>query len=309
MKEVNESMPGFEPTADGIKDVYNYAIEDSDLDAMLPVFLGDVSKNDFGRVAIVAGSARYPGAAALCANAAVRAGAGVVYLYSTAFHASLLPEVIQVHMPATDDGGISDEHFEQVLESLSLKTAIAIGPGLGTNSATMRFCDRLINGTEIEEWNSDYQKFRTRPLIVDADALRVVTGDRYYKNSKIVITPHINEFSRMTGIHQDYIDYTHADKFAKQTGTVVHLKGKPSITTDGERRIWNNHGNSGLSTGGSGDVLTGITVAYLGFGIEHFEAAALASYAHTKTAELYAAKYKRTLAFTPSDIIEYLRYI
>ena len=117
-----------------VKNISNiFCIEDDDVLGLLPKRQKRSSKFDYGKLMVIAGSEHYPGAAALCANAAISMGAGLVTLFSTSFHASLLPEVIQTKLPSTESGTISKESLNILINASESANAVVIGPGLGDN--------------------------------------------------------------------------------------------------------------------------------------------------------------------------------
>lgn len=281
------------------KTVNKFAFELTDYRNSLPIFRKNASKFDFGQIAILAGSKKYPGAAALCANSAAAAGAGLVRLYSTEFHPSVVPEVIRMQLRADSEGFISNENFDFLLNQLAKSGAVAIGPGLGSSPQTIEMVKTLIDSLP-----------ESLPLVIDADGLRAVNLNHKLRKN-IVLTPHIGEFSRISELG---IDEVKADldslprEFAEKLNCVVHLKGNPAISSDGKTDYWNLNGTNALASGGSGDSLTGITAAYLGMGMNPLIAITAAAYAHARTAEIYSAQFS-PLTFTASKISEYLKYI
>ena len=277
-----------------------FAIEYADYQNCFRHFSKKTSKFDFGQVAILAGSHKYSGAAVLCANAAISAGAGLVRLYSTEFHSALMPEIIRMQVKPDEDGFIALQNKDYLTEQLAKSDAVAIGPGLGDKADTLELVRSLIHCMPIN-----------KPVILDADALRAVDINEGLRDN-IIITPHIGEFRRLTGERSDS-DISgewasRARELAKRLNCIVHLKGNPSISSDGNTDFWTVNGSNALSTAGSGDVLTGITLAYCGMGMSPLIAMRTASYAHARTAEAYTEKYS-PITFTASKIYEYLKLI
>ncbi len=276
-----------------------FSFEDSDIRTLIPRRKRISSKFDYGRVLVVAGSKQYPGAAALTANASVRSGAGLVHLASPFFHPALLPEVIQIRLPETEGGTISIKSFECLKSEIDKSDSIAVGPGVGSNSETLELINRIVEyvGT-------------TKPLVIDADALRIISPTRKLSKN-VVLAPHTGEFSRFSNIERKDVEknsYFVAKEWAAKLDCIIHLKYVPSITTDGNFSYLDIAGNPGMATGGSGDVLTGIIASFLARGMNPLIATALASFVHSRTGDVYAEKYGYE-TLTPSVLIEFLREV
>lgn len=134
--------------------------------------------------------------------------------------------------------------------------------------------------------------------ILDADALNIIAGEHIdYKGSRegqIIITPHIMEMSRLTGktvadIKEHMIES--AKEYAIQHSCICILKDARTVVTDGQKVYINCTGNDGMSTGGCGDVLTGLIAGMTAMGLDAFEAACLSVYVHGKAGD-YAASGK-----------------
>jgi len=147
-----------------ISDIAHIAfLEDSDVSFLLPSRKKISTKFDYGRVVILAGSKHYPGAAALAANAAIKIGAGLVYLLSPMIHPAVLPEIIPTQLPSDSDGYIDAQAKDYIFESIKKASVLAIGPGIGDKISTLKLISELIN--ELPE---------SLPLIIDADALKAI---------------------------------------------------------------------------------------------------------------------------------------
>lgn len=257
----------------------------------------DSSKFDYGRVLIIAGSEKYSGAASLCANACISAGAGLVFLATTYFHHSLFPEIMHLQLKENIDGSISDENFELLSKQIEKCDTLATGPGLGTNSKTISLVKNLI------------EEYPNKKIIFDADALLAINLNKKY-NHNLVLTPHIFEFCRLINRTIEEIkhnEYSLVKEYAEKLNCNIHLKGVPSLTSDGKRTTLTIIGNAGMSSGGSGDVLTGIIAGLSAQGVDIYDASSLGAYLHAAAGDNYAQKYnKETLK--ASDIIENLKY-
>lgn len=263
-------------------------------------------KGTFGRVLIVAGSREMSGAAALAGTAALRGGAGLVSLalpesIQTAV-ASIEPGYMTIGLSETAAGRVTETAFREIELHLTGKNAIAIGPGLGTTSEVRGLVRRL------------FVESRS-PLIVDADGLNVLADD--FRSSPLtataaqaaarILTPHPGEFARLSGRSIADVEGDRenaAREFAKRHGVIVVLKGPGTVVTDGDRLAVNPTGNSGMGTGGSGDVLTGLLTAVAARGGDAFEAARLAVWLHGRAGDLAAAELSES-ALIASDLPRY----
>jgi len=276
-------------------------LEKSDIREMLPYRRKIGSKFDFGRVVVIAGSLSMPGAAALCANAAINAGAGLVELYSTSFHSSVMAEVMPTALPWTTEGTLSLSNYDTLLRACKRAAVVVIGPGLGNNSETTELITKLLKAIPVEI-----------PIVLDADGLRALPDDsKFTLRPTMILTPHSGEFARMTGHERKKIEQESeelARNFAKKHICILLLKGTPSIISNGKFSYWNTNGNSGMATAGSGDVLSGIIGALLSQGIEPFEGAALGAYLHASAGDWYAKQFPKE-SLTASKLLDGFRHI
>lgn len=262
----------------------------------------DGHKGTFGRLLIVGGSTGMSGAPALCGMAALRSGAGLV---TVAVPHSLLNNVAgfeasYLTCPLMEDthGRIAANSEATIWNQIENMNAAAIGPGLGQSSELTTLTANIYTEAEI-------------PMVFDADALNALanleTPLKLHAGPRI-LTPHPGEFSRLTGksiaeIQQDR--EATAIEFARNQHVTLVLKGPGTVVTDGEQTAINTTGNSGMGTGGTGDVLTGMIVSLLAQGMPVFEAARLATYVHGLAGDL-AADELTERAMIASDLIRYL---
>jgi NAD(P)H-hydrate epimerase len=243
------------------------------------------------------------GALCLCAQAALRTGAGLVTVgvpRSLNFIFEIkLTEVMSLPLKETKDKVISLEAINQISSFAKKIKVLALGCGAGENKSTQNLILKII--TQID-----------KPMVVDADAINAlahkVTVLQRRKTNDMIITPHPGEFARLTGKSKDYIKKKRKDlvkKFALRYNLILVLKGHRTIVSDGRRLFENNTGNPGMATAGSGDVLTGIISALVAQGMASFEAAKLGVYLHGLSGD-YAAKIKGKTCIIASDLIEYL---
>lgn len=215
-------------------------------------------KGDYGHALIVAGSVGKSGAAVLASWAALRAGAGLVtcatpepVLASVAAHT---PEIMTEPLATTETGSVSLRALERGrFDAIAkAKRALAIGPGLSTNSETEQLVRTLLEKREI-------------PIILDADGLNAFAGRAHELanvKGKLILTPHPGEMARLLGCETSDIAPRRVDlalKCAADWNAVVVLKGHQTVVAAPGGRAWvNSTGNPGMGTGGTGDVLTGI---------------------------------------------------
>jgi hydroxyethylthiazole kinase-like uncharacterized protein yjeF len=285
-------------TADGVR-------------ALLPVRALDSHKGTFGKAMIVAGSVNYTGAAALAAEAAYRAGAGLVTLaLPSAIHAPIaahLTEVTYVLLPHTM-GAINEHAADVLLESVAGYSALLVGPGLGRDEKTGLFLERLLAGKKSTgrgplgfvheaEGQGESKANSLPPMVVDADALNLLSEMKDWAArlpANCILTPHPGEMSRLTGleisdIQADRIGIAH--QRAVDWGQIVILKGAHTVVAAPDGRITvMPFANPALATAGTGDVLAGTIVSLLGQGLAPYDAALAGAFIHGSAGEMAGAE-------------------
>ncbi len=248
-------------------------------------------KGDFGKIGILGGSMGMTGSSFLSSNAAIRSGAGLVY--------NIVPreifEIMSIKFVEPIAKTFDDiEGMEKFLEGLDL---IAMGPGMGLGSYAKTVFERTI---KIE-----------KKLLIDADGLNLLSKNlnllEERKDFSTILTPHEGEFARITRISLEEIKNNReklAVDFAKKHKVILVLKGHETIVTDGKNIYINKTGNSGMATGGSGDVLTGIISAFMK-NYKLYDAARLGVYVHGLAGDIYADKNSKT-SLRARDLIENL---
>ena len=242
---------------------------------LLPARAADAHKGRFGHLLVVAGSRGKSGAAVLVARGALRAGAGRVPGATPGPAQPLVAvqqaEVMTEPLPATAGGALARDGGRVALDLLASRSALALGPGLGTAEETAETVRHIL-------------RERSGPGVVDADGLNAMTSWSGVAASSLVLTPHPGEAARMlggdtAGVQSDRL--AAAQALAARTGAVVALKGRRTVIAapDGRTSI-NASGNPGMATAGTGDVLTGVVGAFLARGLAPFDAARLAVFAH-----------------------------
>jgi ADP-dependent NAD(P)H-hydrate dehydratase / NAD(P)H-hydrate epimerase len=219
------------------------------------------NKGNYGHVLVIGGSLGKAGAAAMAGMAALRAGAG---LSTVATAKSVLPTVAGFHpelmtepLPETEAGTIATSAGQRIEELLKSMTVAAIGPGISRDPDTATLVRSLV-------------AHHTIPMVVDADGLNAFEHKASELNGKgrtIVITPHPGEMARLAGsstadVQKDRLGI--ARKFARESELIVVLKGHRTLVVQPDGEVWvNTTGNPGMSTGGTGDILTGMVAAML----------------------------------------------
>jgi ADP-dependent NAD(P)H-hydrate dehydratase / NAD(P)H-hydrate epimerase len=227
-------------------------------------YTSDSYKNTHGHVLVIAGARGFTGAAALCANASMRSGAGLVTVATPVsaqplVAAQVMSEVMTASLAETDRGAVSDEAIAYVLKMAERATVIAIGPGLSSEDGRTRDFVRAV----LER--------RETPIVIDADGLNCLapwpTDLRGSIDHPVILTPHPGEMMRLldAGDKSALNDRVFAAReFAVAHKVIVVLKGtRPLIAAPDGRVFVNPTGNAGLGTAGAGDTLTGIIAGFL----------------------------------------------
>lgn len=249
-------------------------------------------KGDFGRTLIFAGSKGYSGASYIATEAAVKTGAGLVTLCTYKEIQNILCEKLIEAMT------VSFDEEEKVNEMIKKSDAIAIGSGMGNSKYTLDILKKVISNAKC-------------PIVIDADGINVLSGNLSIlenKNSEIILTPHLGEMSRITGINIESIKKDRrviTEEFALKYNVTVLLKGFNTIITDGKTTVINSTGSSAMASGGMGDCLTGIITSLIGQGYPPFKAAYIGAYLHGYCGDILA---KDKFSVTASDVIEEIPY-
>jgi len=263
-------------------------------------------KGAFGHLFVLAGSRGFAGAVKLTCNAAMRSGVGLVTAGVPAPLADVLAaglvEPMLLPLPATDACTLAYQALEPIYDFIANKSAMVIGPGLSQNPATTHLVRRLVSECAL-------------PLLVDADGLNALAekrtrlADRRTSVPNVVFTPHPGEMARLTGLTTSKVQEEReavAVMYAALWQVVVVLKGAGTLIAAPDGRVTQCPlGNSGMATGGSGDVLSGIIGALLAQGINAFDAACIGVYVHGLAGDI-AANNKTERALIASDIIDAL---
>ncbi len=268
----------------------------------------DANKGAFGRVLIVAGSRGMSGAACLSGLGALRGGAGLVTLAVPAgilpIVASVEPSYLTIALPEDDHGRIGEGARRTLEPALAAQSVLAVGPGMGQTPSLAALVHWLFSSFD-------------RPAVFDADALNLLASAPAALAARKrgtesapprILTPHPGEFARLIRTDVSAVQKNRqalAAQFAAEFHVVLVLKGHESVITDGRRFALNETGNSGMATGGTGDVLTGLIAALLAQGMAAFEAAQLGVYLHGLAGDL-AVKSMSKPGLIASDVPRWL---
>jgi NAD(P)H-hydrate epimerase len=268
----------------------------------------DGHKGVYGHVLVVGGSRGMVGAVALAANAALRGGAGLATFAAPETVqltiAALCPCATLVPLACDQAGELAAQSVRQMLHE-SAYDVLAVGPGMGKGAGQRN----LVRTALTQE----------KPLVIDADGLNNLASIDDWPATRrcpMVLTPHPGEFGRLIGRSTKEVQADRAGlainaakRWASQGAgdkpLVLVLKGQGTIVTDGQRVFTNTTGNPGMATGGTGDVLTGLTAAIVGQGLEPFDAAVLAVHIHGLAGDL-AAKKLGQISMIASDLLEFI---
>src|SRR5262249_5023250 len=273
----------------------------SEITDSLPQRLADSHKGTYGHALVIAGSSGKSGAAYLSAKAALRCGAGLVtvaaHSHAQSIIASYGPEIMTEAVSGNPDF-FNDDAWLDLMELMEEKSAIAVGPGIGTEKETLSLFQKIVTETEA-------------PLVIDADGLNLLAMDPSILSARsqktTILTPHPGEMGRLLGsdtatVQKDRIGA--ATRLSRQPGAFVALKGFRTILAapSGNTRI-NPTGSQSLASAGTGDVLTGLITGFLCQKM-HPEAALAASvYSHGFAGNLFEHRFPQQ-ALNSADILK-----
>lgn len=246
-------------------------------------------KGDFGHVLVIGGNKGFGGAAIMASEGALRTGAGLVSLATRPEHVG----AVIAERPEIMAHGI--EKADELTPLLEKATVIVLGPGLGQDA----WAEALFEATMASN----------KPLIVDADALTLLSQNKAKLRDNLILTPHIGEASRLLGCEAVEIQknrFKAVKEIQKKYGGAVILKGAGSLIVgpDGHITICP-YGNPGMASGGMGDVLSGIIAGLVAQGFENEEAAIWGVYLHAIAADHASEDGERGMI--ASDVLGYVR--
>jgi hydroxyethylthiazole kinase-like uncharacterized protein yjeF len=283
-----------------------FLIEDRDAALAFPRRARSAHKGDFGHVLIVAGSVGKSGAAVLAAGGALRSGAGLVTVATPepclATVAGFRAEIMTEPLAVTGTGGLDPAGLQRLLALARERDAVVLGPGLGQDDATRELVRRFVGECPV-------------PLVIDADGLNALAplGDEgrellRARGAATILTPHPGEMARLLGGQTAEVQRARAESalgLARETGAIVVLKGERTLVAEpGGRAVVSSTGNPGMATGGTGDVLAGVTGSLLA---RHgaLLAATAAPFVHGRAGDLVAAQIGEE-GLVAGDLVEVL---
>ncbi len=245
-------------------------------------------KANWGRLLLVGGCRGMAGAMILAARAALRSGAGLVVAAVpesiAATVAGAVPEAMTLALPETRDGRLNAAAAAALADRLVWATAAAVGPGLGRDTDTVQFLSELVSRLT----------FLALPCVLDADALNILALDGVPCPEGCVLTPHTVELARLQALEPAAVQADRPGSVqaaAEHWGCVIALKGPGTVVADpGGTLTVNSTGGPALATGGTGDVLTGITGACLARALAPVDAAVAAVYLHGLAGDVTGAE-------------------
>ena len=263
---------------------------------MLPDRPEDSNKGTYGRLLVIAGSKGMAGAAYLNAHAAYMTGAGLVRIYTSSDNR----EILQTLLPEAIITTYEEYNKEELLSLLTWADGVCIGSGLGMSRLSEKILKTVIEYVKV-------------PCLIDADGLNLLAENKNYLNQmaerRFVITPHMKEMSRLTGIS---VEELKADRiqilkdFISRYRITCVLKDSRTLIASEEKGIrMNLTGNSAMAKAGSGDVLAGVISGWMVQGKEAEDAAELGAYIHGLSGDL--AKFEKGVySVMARDLIEYI---
>jgi NAD(P)H-hydrate epimerase len=277
-----------------------HLLERADLPPAFPPRDPAGHKGTYGHALVIAGAAGKTGAAAMAAEAALRTGAGLVTLATPAsvqdVLAGKLTEVMTEGLPETETRAIAWEARDRILALAEGKSAVALGPGLGTHASTVKLARELV-------------RLLPLPVVVDADGLNALAGQPELLRDAAgprILTPHPGEMARLIGTARDAV-VLHRTALVPSTAqslraTLVLKMARTLIGVPAGDTWIVPTGNPGMATGGTGDVLTGMIAGLLAQGREAGLAARAAAYVHGLAGDL-AAERAGEEAMTAGDLL------
>ena len=283
-----------------------HMIEEKHIQNMLPRRKENSHKGDYGKIFIIAGSTGLSGAAALASEAALRSGGGLI----TAGIPKSLHSIIEIKLtevmsyPLEDEGmGIlSNKCIQDIMQKTEVSDVVAFGPGLSQEQSILEILESLLRNCKI-------------PMVIDADGINALSKNSdllKYAKAPVILTPHPGEMARLIGKDIKYVESKRievAQEFACKWKVYLILKGANTIIAFPTGEVWiHKGGNPGMAKGGSGDILTGIIISFIGQKIPIEKALVLGVFVHSMAGK-YAAKDKGTYGVTPRDLTYMLPYV
>jgi hydroxyethylthiazole kinase-like uncharacterized protein yjeF len=267
----------------------------------------NTNKGDYGHALIIAGSEGKSGAAILATKGALRAGSGLVTIAGPEglmpIYETTITEALKESLTETLSGVIDSSAISRVEALMQTKDVVAIGPGIGTEKQTAEFVFEFIKRCKL-------------PIVIDADGINIIAKNPDILveagNENIILTPHPGEFGRLVNMPAKEVNQNRIGlsmDFARQYRCTLVLKGARTVVASKDGDIWiNPTGNPGMSTGGMGDVLTGIITGLIATGLSPLNAAIAGVFIHGMAGDIVYT-YHRNSAVLASDLLERIPYV
>lgn len=262
-------------------------VADEGLLARLPRRDYSCFKNRAGRVRIVAGSPGYTGAAVMCAEAALAAGAGLVELYCQPNIYPILATRVAAEVMVRPVGSYAEVSSQGA-------DALLIGPGLGQPAPDQAQALRRL------------AEQATCPIVLDADGLNLAAAGGWQLPPHSILTPHPGEMRRLHPAAGTMSRAEQATTYVHSNPCILVLKGARTITTDGHACIYNSTGGPHMANGGQGDVLAGTIAGFAAQGVPPLQAAALGAYCCGRAADMARAAAGYPLSIRATQLLPYL---
>ena len=269
----------------------------------LPCRPDNAHKGTMGALCSITGSYGFSGAVVLSAKAALRSGVGLLYqvipekIYPV--YAASVYESVCVPVRGNVLGTVAPTDSDAILNTVDRASAVLIGCGMGNTSATAEVLRTVV-------------RHSTVPIIIDADGINALALHKDIlkeHRAPLILTPHVKEFSRLSGLSVPAVIERQAEvaaNFSKEHPDIVLvLKSHRTVIARSGELYRNTAGNSGMAKGGSGDVLAGIIASLAAQGAAPIEAAAMGAHIHAVAGDIAAEKFGKT-AMLPSDIVDCL---
>lgn len=275
------------------------ALDDREYTALLPKRPADSNKGSFGKLLVIAGSEGMSGAAFFNAAAAYRVGAGLVKIYTEESNRIIL----QTLLPEAIIDTYKEFEKEKVKALLEWADAVCIGSGIGMHTTSKKILKTVLKNVKV-------------PCLVDADGLNLIAKHleytEYFFEGTFVLTPHMKEMSRLSGLEIAEIKRNRNHVLSSLTQewnvTCVLKDSRTMIAGQSERTVVNTSGCQALAKGGSGDVLSGVIAGLMAQGLSVYDAAVLGTYLHGRSGEI-AAKEQNMYSVLARDLLNALAKI
>ncbi|MFP4111989.1 MAG: NAD(P)H-hydrate dehydratase [Candidatus Woesearchaeota archaeon] len=245
-------------------------------------------KGENGRVLVIAGSKKYPGAGLIASEAGLRSGADLVYLMAPRFVTDKIINPSIIPVPLQGDH-LERKHIVKFSEISKNIDSVVIGPGITESSGVKTFISEFLIRNKL-------------PVVIDADALKLISLSQLSKMKNVMLTPHKKEFMKL--FKQEANIKRCRERASFEKNIVICLKGKEDYVTDEKHIYINKSGNAGLTVGGTGDTLAGMIGSFIAQGNSLYQSAKTGVYVLGKTGDKLFSKYGYN--YTVKEILEIL---